>query len=393
VTFENGWNATFYLISWYMAWGGPITDTNWGFRIGSSHVHQGYQNAFTAYILSTVSAFESKTSGGKGQWAGVRYKTIDFWEWLQSAEGAIAGGATNSFNGQYANPAANGITGYFSNGMAYQWEPVYHDPPSNDWFGMQAWGQDRNAQYCYLSGDQRACGILKKWVDWVTSMKSNILIANNDYQVPSTLGWTGQPTNYTTQGSHSNPNLHVSVVDYSKDVGVASALARTLTYYAAAMGDSDAQSFAREILDRVWMYADSIGIGVNESRQDYIGNEYGQGFWEPVYVPGQLPNGQNVDFGQYPNGDAIKPGQTFIDLRSWYQNDPSWPKVQQAKQSGVAPVFVYHRMWAQAEYGISCADYARLFGANSTYSVEDKDQYFTDGDNYKRAMYPHYFSS
>ena len=42
VNFQDGWNATFYLISWYMAWGGPITDTYWGFRIGASHVHQGY---------------------------------------------------------------------------------------------------------------------------------------------------------------------------------------------------------------------------------------------------------------------------------------------------------------------------------------------------------------
>ena len=28
-TFENGWNATFYLISLHMAWCGPITATYW----------------------------------------------------------------------------------------------------------------------------------------------------------------------------------------------------------------------------------------------------------------------------------------------------------------------------------------------------------------------------
>jgi len=380
VSFENGWNATFYLISWYMAWGGPITDTYWGFRIGSSHVHQGYQNAMAAYVLSTVPAFESKTTGGKGQWAGARYKTIDFWEWLQSEEGAIAGGATNSFNGQYGNPAEGGITGYFSNGMAYQWEPVYHDPPSNDWFGMQAWSQERNAEYCYLSGDGRACGIVKKWVSWIMSLQSKIILPDNDYAVPSNLAWTGQPDNYT--GSpHSNSNLHVAVVDYSKDVGVASALAHALTFYAAQSGDSASQTMARELLDRIYMYADDIGVAVNESRQDYIGNEYGLGFWEPVYVPADLPNGQSVDFGQMPNGDAIKPGITFLDIRSWYKNDPSWPIVEQAKQNGVAPVFQYHRMWAQAEFGIATADYARLFGSNSSYYVgqeQDKDMYFED---------------
>merc|ERR1711972_65584 len=98
---------------------------------------------------------------------------------------------------------------------------------------------------------------------------------------------------------------------------------------------------------------DDLGIGVNESRQDYIGDEYGGGFWEPVYIPSKLPNGQSVSFGVYPNGDALTPGTTFIDMRSWYKNDPIWPKVQQAKQNGVAPVFTYHRMWAQAEFGIA----------------------------------------
>merc|ERR1712113_1165118 len=279
-----------------------------------------------------------------------------------------------------------GITGYFSNGMAYQWEPVYHDPPSNDWFGMQSWSQERNAEYCYMTGEGKSCGIVKKWVSWVMSMKSKILIGDNDYQVPSNLGWSGQPNNYTESGFTQNPDLKVTVVDYSKDVGVASALAHALTYYAAATGDSDSQTLARELLDRIYMYNDTIGIGVNESRQDYIGNEYGQGFWEPVYVPSQLPNGQSINYGAYPDGDAIKPGVTFLDIRSWYKNDPSWPMVEAAKTAGVAPVFQYHRMWAQAEFGIATADYARLFGNSSTYSVQSNDLYFDD-PNYKRNMY------
>jgi len=311
------------------------------------------------------------------------HHTVHSQNWLQSNEGAIAGGATNSVNGQYDNPSVNGITGFFKNGMSYQWEPVYHDPPSNDWFGMQSWSQERNAEYYYMTGDQTAKSILDKWVAWILSLKSNILLNGSDYQVPSNLGWKGQPTNFSGE-SQSNPNLHVSVVDYSKDVGVASALAHALTYYAAKSMNSDAQTLARELLDRIYMYADDIGIGVNESRQDYIGNEYGQGFWEPVYVPSQLPNGQSVDFGEYPDGDAIKSGVTFLDIRSWYKNDPSWPMVEQAKTSGVAPVFIYHRMWAQAEFGIACADYARLFGSNSSYYVGfDNDLYFGDQQKYK----------
>ena len=69
--------------------------------------------------------------------------------------------------------------------------------------------------------------------------------------------------------------------------------------------------------------------------------------------------------GEYPNGDKIKSGVTFTDIRSWYKDDPQWVKVSDAKESGEAPVFVYHRFWAQASYAIACADYSRLFEGGS----------------------------
>eukprot|EP01084_Bolivina_argentea_P304656 526204_1 len=129
VNWTTGWNSTFYLIGWYMSFGGPIDDTNftnrrilvddtnWGFRTGADHIHQGYQNVFTAYVLSNIPEFHPNTTGGQGQWEGVLSTTLSFWEWLQSSEGAIAGGATNSFNGQYENPQKYNVTGYFSNGL------------------------------------------------------------------------------------------------------------------------------------------------------------------------------------------------------------------------------------------------------------------------------------
>ena len=38
-----------------------------------------------------------------------------------------------------------------------------------------------------------------------------------------------------------------------------------------------------------------------------------------------------------PNGDVIKPGVSFLDIRTWYKNDPSWPKIETALATGVAP--------------------------------------------------------
>ena len=369
---QAAYNSSTYLLNWYMAWGGAIPGQfgSWSWRIGASHAHQGYQNVMTAHVISEVDAFKSKTQNGVNQWSKVKQTTLDLWQWLQSAEGPLAGGVTNSVGGRYLDPASRNITGFFK-GLSYQWEPVYDDPPSNNWFGMNAWSQERNAEYYYLTGDEQAKTILDKWYKWIESLKDKIILDNNDFAIPSNLHWEGQPTTWDGTGEiPTQDNLHGTVIDYSKDVGVGSALAHTLTFYAAASGNSDAQTMARELLDRMYLYADDIGIGINETRQDYIGNEYGAGFWEAVYVPEGY-------IGYYPNGDVIKPGINFTDIRSWYKSDPWWPYIQQCKDKNVAPSLIYHRLWAQVEYALACGDYARLFGSSSKYYVGfDNDKYY-----------------
>lgn len=50
-----GKNACHYLMAWYTAWGGGLGQyANWAWRIGASHVHQGYQNPVASYALSTA---------------------------------------------------------------------------------------------------------------------------------------------------------------------------------------------------------------------------------------------------------------------------------------------------------------------------------------------------
>lgn len=106
------------------------TRGGWAWRIGSSFAHFGYQNPLTAWVLSSQSAFKPASATGASDWATSLGRQIEFYQWLQSAEGAIAGGATNSWKGAYAAHPAGAATFY---GMAYDWEPVYHDPPSNQW--------------------------------------------------------------------------------------------------------------------------------------------------------------------------------------------------------------------------------------------------------------------
>jgi chitodextrinase len=92
---------------------------------------------------------------------------------------------------------------------------------------------------------------------------------------------------------------------------------------------------------------------VPETRADY------SSFGATVYVP----TGWS---GKMPNGDAIVPGATFTSIRSWYKSDPNWSQVQTYLNGGAAPVFTYHRFWAQADIAMAYAVYGELFEGAGT---------------------------
>ncbi|MDQ7905301.1 glycoside hydrolase family 48 protein [Phytohabitans sp. ZYX-F-186] len=341
----TGKSSSAYLLSWYYAWGGPQGSSDWAWRIGSSHNHGGYQNPFAAWALSTVNGLIPRSATAQQDWATSLTRQIDFYTWLQSAEGAIAGGATNSWGGNYSARPSNLPTFY---GMTYDWQPVYHDPPSNQWFGFQAWSMERVAEYYHETGNARAKALLDKWVDWALA---NTTVNGTTYQVPSTLQWTGQPGGNWSSGTTSvnNSNLHVTVVDHTTDVGVTGAYARTLTYYAAKSGDTQAATTAKALLDAVLNHKDDKGVSVPETRADY------NRFDDPVYVPSGFT-------GTMPNGDPINSNSTFLSIRSFYEDDPDFPKVEAYLNGGQAPTFNYHRFWAQVDVAMALHDYDRLIG-------------------------------
>ncbi|WP_299536002.1 glycoside hydrolase family 48 protein [uncultured Streptomyces sp.] len=340
----SGKDSSHYLMSWYYAWGGA-TDTNagWAWRIGSSHAHGGYQNPMAAYALSAYPDLKPKSATGAQDWGKSLDRQLEFYRWLQSDEGAIAGGATNSWKGRYAQPPAGTPTFY---GMYYDEKPVYHDPPSNQWFGFQAWSMERVAEYYHESGDAEAKAVLDKWVDWALS--ETTVNPDGTYRVPSTLQWSGAPDTWNAAAPGDNGDLHVTVADYTNDVGVTGAYARTLTYYAAESGDTEAAATAKALLDGMWdHYQDDAGIAVPETRADY------NRFDDPVYVPDGWT-------GAMPNGDTVDEESTFLSIRSFYQDDPNWPKVQAYLDGGAAPVFTYHRFWAQADIALALGAYSDL---------------------------------
>ncbi|WP_214103978.1 glycoside hydrolase family 48 protein [Acrocarpospora catenulata] len=358
-TAGSGKSSSAYLLSWYFAWGGAL-DGTWAWRIGSSHNHGGYQNPLAAWALSPSgpSALRPQSPTAASDWNQSLTRQVQFYKWLQSAEGAIAGGATNSWDGAYAARPSN-LPQFF--GMTYDVAPVYHDPPSNQWFGFQGWGVQRLAELYYVTGNTMAKSVLDKWVAWAVSQTT--LGTGSTFQIPNEMDWSGAPSasfNSTTGTPADNPGLHVTVRNYTNDVGVAAAYARTLIYYAAKEGSTtlgtSAKNTAKGLLDRMLLLKDSRGIVVPETRGDY--NRFNQ-VWNSTTQQGlYIPSGYS---GVMPNGDTIVPGKTFLGIRSFYLNDPDWPKVQAHLDGGPAPTFTYHRFWAQADIAMAFADYGSFF--------------------------------
>ncbi|MBX9387865.1 cellulose binding domain-containing protein [Streptomonospora halotolerans] len=343
----QGKNSAHYLMSWYYAWGGAMESAQypWAWRIGGSSSHQGYQNPMAAYALSEVPELIPESPTAAEDWATSLDRQLEFMEWLQSSEGGIAGGATNSWAGRYAQPPAGSPTFY---GLYYDWQPVWHDPPSNRWFGFQVWGMERVAQLYYETGDERAGGILEDWVPW--AIANTEVGTGGDFAVPADMEWSGEPDTWDGE-STGNPDLHVEVVSHGQDVGVAASLAKTLLYYAAASGDAEARTTGEGLLDALIANEDDIGIAVEETRADYAR------FDDEVYVPSGWS-------GQMANGDPVEPGSTFLSIRSFYEDDPQWSKVEDylANPDGPAPTFTYHRFWSQAEIATAFATHDNLFG-------------------------------
>ncbi|HZE97224.1 MAG TPA: glycoside hydrolase family 48 protein [Planctomycetota bacterium] len=319
-----------HLIAWSQAWGGSFDRKDgWAWRTGSSHAHFGYQNPVAAWYLSKDSP----------DWDASLSRQVEFYRWLQSSEGAIAGGATTSLNGRYeAFPPG---TPTFHE-MAYVDHPVFRDPPSNEWFGWQTWSVGRLAQYASLSGDKAAAAVVDKWAAW--ARKVVLFKPDGTYSIPAQLEWSGRPDSWDPVRPGANAGLHVKSVGGTADVGVAASLARALI----AHGSAESRAVAKELLDRMWtQYRDSAGVSNPELRPDYTR------FHDPV----DLPPGWR---GALASGGAITPGTTFLDLRPKYRSDPDFPKVEKAIRSGSPAEFRYHRFWAQVEVALACAEYAGL---------------------------------
>ncbi len=416
-TSEAGGSGTYasahYLMNWYTSWGGALASSgqNWVWQIGCSHAHQFYQNPLAAYALIQDSDLKS---GMKAQKAVEDYTTslerqIEFYQWLQSANGPFAGGATNSYKGRYEAYPSGASTFY---GMVYTEHPVYADPGSNHWIGNQVWSTQRLAELYYwiTAGEQgdttgvKPGGVtleaaleqmLGKWVAWFVN--NSVLTEDGDFYIPSNLDWSGQPEEWSGSAP-GNSGLTCTVTGYGNtDFGCVSSLANTLIYYAKAKGvtaesalasakvdaiGSEAKSgivdgvtngsgnsisaddadlgntalyLAVNLLDRQWEIGrDDIGL----TRTDHNGS-LARFFSQPVHVPSSYT-------GQMPNGDTIASGATFLSLRSMYESQSNCTGVKTTQEA----IDLVAELKAAYEKDVAAG--ANWSGANSASSAAGK---------------------
>ncbi|MCR5718140.1 MAG: cellulose 1,4-beta-cellobiosidase [Oscillospiraceae bacterium] len=349
-----------YLMNWYTSWGGALASSgqNWCWQIGCSHAHEFYQNPLAAYALITELKSGMKAEGAAKDYETSLTRQMEFYQWLQSSNGPIAGGATNSYKGRYEAYPSGSSTFY---GMCYTPHPVYADPGSNHWIGNQVWAVQRLAELFYwervdknqsivspggVSLDEALETILDKWVAWFVN--NSVLTTDGECYMPSNLDWKGQPDTWANKQS-ANTGLTCEITGYGNgDTGCLSSLSNTLIYYAKAkgvkgadiakydetavggdyksgidgvspvagaktysVGDAEVPAvglyLAQQIMDRTWANArDDIGL----SRVDHNGS-LARMFSQPVHV-------QSTYSGTMPNGDKVEPNATFLSLRSMY---------------------------------------------------------------------------
>jgi hypothetical protein len=355
-------NEDTYLLSWYYAWGGSTTGA-WSWRISGTEIHEGYQNPLAAYALSTDTSLIPVSSSAKGDWTTSLTTQLNLMQWLQSNEGGIAGGVTNNWAGNYGDSSKPPSGDPTFDGMYYDWEPVYHNPPSNQWFGYQTWPMERVAEYYYVTGNAQAGAILSKWASWAESV-ATVNTSTGAICMPGTLTWTGQPAESLTTGTTSttvpaNPGLHVSVSGCSADLGVSASLAKTYMYYAAKSGNTAAQTAAQNIIDVIHQfYGDSLGFSAPETRTDY--SNFTSAFNTTNFEGLFIPSGWS---GSYPglSTNITSADNTFLSIRPWYTSVPDYAEVQAYVNGGSAPVFNYHRFWAEVDIATAFDSFAFLF--------------------------------
>ena len=227
----SGKDSAHYLMSWYYAWGGA-TDPNagWSWRIGSQPQPLRLPEPDGGVGADQRQRAQAALAVG-GRRTGTRASTGSSSSTSGCSRPRAASPAGRRTAGTARTDASRSAGTPTFYGMFYDVDPVYHDPPSNQWFGMQVWSMHRIAELYYATGNAKAKALLDKWVPW--AIANTTIGTGGAFEIPSDMTWSGAPTTWNPSSPAANTGLHVTVTKKGRDVGVAAAYARTLMYYAA----------------------------------------------------------------------------------------------------------------------------------------------------------------
>ncbi len=421
-TASSGLDSQHFLRAWYTSWGGALgnsaSDYSWAWQIGCSHSHEFYQNPLAAYALLYDDGLNAgmKSNGATKDYEESLKRQVEMYLWLQSAEGPIGGGCTNSLNGRYET-YPDGMSTFYD--MAYVAHPVYADPGSNHWIGNQVWAIQRLAElYYYVKQDDATNGaknygglsleealdtILSRWIQWfLDNIKWDEADADGNivpYQIPSSLSWyelngedwsynpDNQPATWTgTYDANANKDYHCEITGYGySDVGCISSLCNTLIYYAAANGvAADAAEkggstlaaegllAANKMLSAQWDNArDDIGLSYTEHN-----GSLSRLFTQDVYIPTYYK-------GEMPDGSTLANGATFASIRESYQYEEKFQELKEAYETTGSTENVdlnYHRFWHAGDALMSYGAMALLYPEVEPMPVDGEDTTEPDKD-------------
>lgn len=399
-----------YLLSWGCGYGGAIPEKSgeaslWGFRIGNSEIHQGYNCVDVAYICGTTSSkgYVPKAEGSGDMYDVSLDRQLEFLRWLQTSDGPFAGGCTSNYNGDYSVPT-DGRQDYTFYGLYYTYSPSWHNPPSNNWAGYQGWAVERVARLYNMVATSsvtrdvsiatRCKTLLDRWMLWIYKTTS---VTNSVISMPSVLSWVSPTaiagktaTKPNSQGTYEYiPNFKWdSTGDYAAfwdastvpnstlqctvtnglDVGFAASTVQAIVQYCkgieASAGSldglvtggsikySDLMTLACSLLDCLWSnYRDDKGFGAAENFDGY--DKLNDTLWiPPEFGTGAMPDGSVLANNK----------TTFLSMRSFYKNAPEWTDLNNyINNGGAAPSVVRHRFWQNAEIAVAYGMMAYYF--------------------------------
>lgn len=402
-----GGDGCHYLLSWGAGFGGGMPGTDhdsyWGFRIGNSEIHFGYNCVDVAYVCQTGKGLAPLSQGSGQRYAVSVNRQMELIRWLQSPEGPIAGGVTSNYKGVYGTPTDGRQTATFY-GLYYTYSPSWHNPPSNDWVGYQVWGLERVTHLYAIVAPSTVqadkdlannCAIiLDKWMNWAWD---NFLVDEQGViSMPTVLSWvettakTGTAAQPNTEGTYEylptqkwdgtgdyaafwsgssvpNSSLHCRITNTGIDLGIAAGFVQMVVQYCYAKkvtkggltgvipgGTATYQQLldrAIAYLDTMWKnYKDTKGFGVVEPMEAFTRMN------DVLWIPPQFGT------GTMPDGSILKNGQTtFRSMRKFYEKTDMWPAVEAYLAGGTVPSQKYHRFWANVDVAVSYAMLEKYF--------------------------------